>query len=52
MIVMCDCSGFEYWYKTDNEEDIIVVCECGHTTTEHLDGKGSCTGEIEIKGKQ
>lgn len=42
-IDLCACHGFRLWY---HEQD--RVCRCGHRDTEHLDGRGSCTGEIEV----
>lgn len=41
----CWCSAFKYWY-TDDDGPVLKVCRCGHTTIEHLDGKGSCLGVL------
>jgi hypothetical protein len=41
----CDCVGFKRWYVGD---DGTVWCECGHDAAEHIDGRGTCIGEVEI----
>lgn len=42
---MCDCPDFRRWYRGD---DGTIWCVCAHDRAEHLDGRGTCIGEIEI----
>jgi hypothetical protein len=42
---LCECTRFELWY----EELCVVVCRCGHLRRTHLDGHGTCIGEVEHK---
>ena len=45
---ICTCDEFTFWYAItrDSHPDLpLRVCECGHRDSEHLDSRGSCTGE-------
>jgi hypothetical protein len=41
-IDLCACPQFRLWYHSDNHT--LIWCVCGHEISEHLDGRGSCTG--------
>ncbi len=44
VVDICDCTRFVHWYTGD---DGTNWCVCAHSSEEHLDGKGTCVGEIE-----
>lgn len=43
----CECTEFVHWYTS--EDDIWAYCHCGHPDTEHIDRRGTCIGEVEIR---
>jgi hypothetical protein len=46
-IDLCWCDRFVWWYRTLTIPE-IDVCQCGHPFREHTNGKGSCTGSVEV----
>jgi hypothetical protein len=44
IIDLCSCAEFAIWYA----EAGMRVCACGHRDIEHVNGKGTCIGEIKI----
>lgn len=49
-IDLCSCTGFRWWY-TDHGQLLTAAtrwCVCAHSTTWHLDGHGTCVGEVEV----
>lgn len=48
-ILLCNCDEFIHWYTDDDiKDEPIDVCWCGHLQTDHLDGHGSCIGEVIV----
>lgn len=45
MDAYCGCAHFRSWYIEDGHS----VCQCGHRDVEHLDGVGSCVGDVVIE---
>jgi hypothetical protein len=48
----CACHEFALWYVdlagTDDATADHMVCDCGHSTREHVASLGRCLGEVVV----